>query len=110
MRGVNYAWGGRFHHILGKNDKGKAVEMLKELYENEFFSITTIGIGDSLNDLPMLRVVDRPIFLNKEDGAAPEIFLRVQGLSVIKGAGPKFWNQAILNIIKEVCPCSSSTG
>jgi mannosyl-3-phosphoglycerate phosphatase len=110
MRGVNYAWGGRFHHILGKNDKGKAVEMLKELYENEFFSITAVGIGDSLNDLPMLRAVDHPIFLNREDDATPEIFLQVQHLSVIKGAGPKFWNQAILNIIKEVCPCNSFTG
>ena len=51
---------------LGKNDKGKAVEILKELYENQFFSIFTIGIGDSLNDLPMLRAVDHPIFLKEK--------------------------------------------
>ena len=30
---MNCVWGGRFHHIVGKNDKGKAVEILKELYE-----------------------------------------------------------------------------
>src|SRR4030043_949420 len=66
-KGMNYVWGGRFHHILGKNDKGKAVEILKELYENEFFSITTVGIGDSLNDIPMLLAVDHPIFLKEGD-------------------------------------------
>ena len=72
-KGLNYVWGGRFHHILGKNDKGKAVEILKELYENEFFSISTVGIGDSLNDLPMLLAVDHPIFLRENGGPFAEI-------------------------------------
>jgi mannosyl-3-phosphoglycerate phosphatase len=54
QKGLRHVRGGRFHHILGRNDKGKAVEVLKELYENEFFSVATIGIGDSFNDLPML--------------------------------------------------------
>ncbi len=65
-KGMNYTWGGRFHHIFGKNNKGKAVEIFKELYENQFFSISTIGIGDSLNDLSMLSAVDHPIFLREE--------------------------------------------
>ena len=45
---MNYAWGGRFHHIFGNNDKGKAVTFMRKLFENEYFSITTLGIGDSL--------------------------------------------------------------
>src|SRR4030042_1693075 len=65
---MNCFWGGRFHHILGKNDKGKAVEILKELYENQFFSISTVGIGDSMNDMPMLLAVDHPIFLREKEG------------------------------------------
>ncbi len=101
-KGMNYAWGGRFHHILGKNDKGKAVEILKEFYENQFFSIFTIGIGDSLNDLPMLSVVDRPVFLKGEDSLSPDVLLPIQNLAIINGTGPQAWNEVILNIVNEL--------
>jgi mannosyl-3-phosphoglycerate phosphatase len=110
VKGLTYTRGGRFHHILGKNDKGKAIEILKELYEDEFFSIRTVGIGDSLNDLSMLRAVDHPVFFNKGEGAAPEKLLQIEKLTVIEGTGPTFWNEAILNLIKEVYPCNSSIG
>jgi mannosyl-3-phosphoglycerate phosphatase len=110
VKGLNYTRGGRFHHILGKNDKGKAIEILKEFYEDEFFSIRTVGIGDSLNDLSMLRAVDHPVFLHKEEGALPEKLHQIEKLTVIEGTGPTFWNEAILNMIKEVYPCNSSTG
>ena len=97
-KGMNYVWGGRFHHILGKNDKGKAVEILKELYENEFFSISTVGIGDSLNDLPMLLAVDHPIFLREEEDSSPEIPFK--NMIFAEGTGSKAWNEAILRVVK----------
>lgn len=101
-KGMNYVWGGRFHHILGKNDKGKAVEILKELYENQFFSIRTVGIGDSLNDLPMLSAVDRPIFLKEEGTLLPETFRSNRNLTIVDGTGPKAWNEAILHELNEL--------
>jgi len=101
-KGMNYVWGGKFHHILGKNDKGKAVVMLKELYENEFFSILTVGIGDSLNDLPMLSVVDRPVFLKGEDSLSLDALPPIQNFTIINGTGPQAWNEVILNIINEL--------
>ena len=101
-KGMNYAWGGRFHHILGKNDKGKAVEILKELYENQFFSILTVGIGDSLNDLPMLSLVDRPLFLKGEDSVSPEVLSPTQNFTIINGTGPQAWNEVVLNIVNEL--------
>jgi mannosyl-3-phosphoglycerate phosphatase len=103
-KGMTYAWGGRFHHLLGKNDKGKAVEILKELYENQFFSIVTIGIGDSLNDLPMLSVVDHPIFLKGEERVSVEALSPIQNCTVIHGTGPGAWNEAILGTIKSSSP------
>jgi mannosyl-3-phosphoglycerate phosphatase len=99
-KGMTYAWGGRFHHLLGKNDKGKAVEILKKLYENQFISISTVGIGDSLNDLPMLSVVDHPIFLKGEDCVSPEAFSPIQNCTVVHGTGPQAWNEAILSMVK----------
>jgi mannosyl-3-phosphoglycerate phosphatase len=99
-KGMTYAWGGRFHHLLGKNDKGKAVEILKKLYENQFFSIVTVGIGDSLNDLLMLSVVDHPILLKGEDRISAKVLSPIQNCTVIHGTGPRAWNEAILSRIK----------
>ncbi len=101
-KGMNYAWGGRFHHIFGKNDKGKAVEILKELYENQFFSISTVGIGDSLNDLPMLSVVDYPIFLKEKDSLLPETLSPIRNVTVMDGGGSEAWNEVILNLVNKL--------
>jgi mannosyl-3-phosphoglycerate phosphatase len=101
-KGMNYVWGGRFHHILGKNDKGKAVEILKELYENEFFAISTIGIGDSFNDLPMLAAVDHPIFIKEEGTLLPETLNSYRNLTIVNGTGPKTWNEAILHELNKL--------
>jgi mannosyl-3-phosphoglycerate phosphatase len=97
-RGLNYAWGGRFHHILGKNDKGKAAQILKELYEREFSSIQTVGIGDSLNDLPMLSAVDHPVFLKGEEDLSETS--SVKNLVLLDGTGPETWNKAILSVLR----------
>ncbi len=100
-KGMNYTRGGKFHHILGKNDKGRAVEILKELYESQFFSIFSVGIGDSLNDLPMLSSVDYPILLDEKD-SLPEDLSPVRHVRIVHGGGPKAWNEAILNVVKEL--------
>ena len=100
-RGMNYVWGGKFHHLLGKNDKGRGVEILKELFENEFFSISTLGIGDGPNDLPMLFVVDHPFFIKGEKTPLPESSSPIDNLTIIHGTGPHAWNQAILDFFRE---------
>jgi mannosyl-3-phosphoglycerate phosphatase len=99
-RGLHYVWGGRFHHILGKNDKGKAVKMLKGFYVKEFEKIVTVGVGDSLNDLPMLNVVDHPILLQGEEELSPGILSPIGNLTVAAGTGPQAWNEAILRILR----------
>lgn len=98
-KGMTYVWGGRFHHLLGKNDKGKAVQILKTLYKIEFFSIVTIGIGDSQNDLPMLSAVDQPIFLKREDDPLFTVPSEIRNLKVIEGTGPKAWAEALLRVL-----------
>jgi mannosyl-3-phosphoglycerate phosphatase family protein len=57
--------GGRYLHALGTCDKGKAVSILKNLYLIEFKKIISIGVGDSTNDLTMLKIVDKPFFVDK---------------------------------------------
>jgi mannosyl-3-phosphoglycerate phosphatase len=63
--GLCYTMGGRYLHALGNCDKGKATSILKNLYLKQFKTIFSIGVGDSANDLTMLKIVDKPFFVNK---------------------------------------------
>ncbi|MDP2690179.1 MAG: HAD-IIB family hydrolase, partial [Deltaproteobacteria bacterium] len=63
---------GRFCHILGPHDKGKAVSILKGLYGRLYGRITTIGLGNHENDLPLLREADYPVLVMNEDGSYAE--------------------------------------
>ena len=93
--GFNFTHGGRYYNIFGKNaDKGKAVKILAKLFKKEFGKIKTIGIGDSLNDLSMLKVVDVPILVKNKNGIwNPKI--RFQKLHRINGIGPEGWIKGI---------------
>ncbi|HML96010.1 MAG TPA: HAD-IIB family hydrolase [Thermodesulfobacteriota bacterium] len=97
-RGLRHTQGGRFHHILGQSDKGKAVSILKGLYVKEWGVVETVGIGDSLNDLPMLKTVDIPILVRKPDGGYDER-VSITGMAVADAPGPRGWNSAILKLI-----------
>jgi len=67
-QGFRCAHGGRYFHLTGNSDKGKAVAVLKGLYVERLGKVKTLGVGDSLNDLPMLEVVDTPIFVRETNG------------------------------------------
>jgi len=97
-RGVRWTRGGRFHHLTGRSDKGRAVGILADLYRSQYGVILTIGVGDSYNDLPMLGAVDRPILVKRPDGGYdPDVALA--GLTRADGIGPAGWNAAILPLV-----------
>jgi mannosyl-3-phosphoglycerate phosphatase len=89
---------GRIFHIMGDHHKGRAVTMLSRLYEQHFGPITTIGIGDNLNDLPFLLTVDRPVLVQKLSDP-PDEKVRIPGLVRTKGVGPQGWNEAVLQLL-----------
>jgi mannosyl-3-phosphoglycerate phosphatase len=106
-RGMHWTLGGRFYHVTGGHDKGIAVRRLSSLYEREYGSLLTIGLGDSLNDLPMLRAVDHPILVRKSNGSYdPAVSL--EGLEYAEGIGPEGWNRALLRLIDGKTPPPSS--
>jgi mannosyl-3-phosphoglycerate phosphatase len=93
--------GGRFYHLMGENDKGKAVLLLKDIYKKEFAQLKTIALGDSQNDLPMLKVVDYPILVQKPDGSYyPSV--KVENLIFAPGKGPSGWNDAVLKLLDKL--------
>lgn len=97
-RGLQWTQG-RFFHIMGNNDKGKAIKILKHLYRKSFGEIITIGLGDGFNDLPMLREVDYPVLMPKEDGSYdPRI--DIPNIRKAKEIGPAGWNEEVFLAIK----------
>ncbi len=94
--GLNWAYGGRLYHIMGGGDKGKAVEILSGLYRKMWGRLKSIGLGNSLNDLPMLSQVDIPILVQKRDYSWEDINL--PRLRKVQGVGPEGWSGAIVEI------------
>ena len=92
---------GRFYHILGDNDKGKAVKILMDYYKRDQEGVVTIGLGDSFNDLPLLQNVDYPVLVQKEDGSYEEK-VRLQNIIRADGIGPVGWNREVINLIRRI--------
>ena len=93
-------YGGRFMHLLGQADKGLAVKRIIDIYtqtrpESRY---CTIGLGDSLNDFDMLRVVDYPVLVKKHDGSY-EQRQPLPGVIFSPDIGPAGWNQSVLQIL-----------
>lgn len=104
-KGFNYTQG-RFFHILGNSDKGKAVSILIDLYRRKFKDIITVAIGDSPNDIPMLETVDYPVIVKKPDGCYDRQ-IDVPGLILAKGIGPEGWNRVVTGLVSSIISCVS---
>lgn len=92
--------GGRFYHVLGETDKGVAAEKIIELYRKVWpqIPVKTIGLGDSPNDIDLLRSVDIPILVKRPDGNYIDISLEKRVIFA-NGIGPEGWDDAIRNIL-----------
>jgi mannosyl-3-phosphoglycerate phosphatase len=98
--GLNLTKGGRFYHLLGQNDKGKAVRLLTKMYKQNWNTgFVTIGIGDSLNDLPMLKAVDIPVLVKQENNTYDKEILKRLKVQKARGIGPSGWNRAVLDLV-----------
>jgi mannosyl-3-phosphoglycerate phosphatase len=93
--------GGRFFHLIGENDKGKAVSYITDISRRAYAGIKTIGLGDSQNDLPMLQVVDYPVLVKKPDGSHDQT-ISLDNLIHSSGIGPAGWNDAVLKLLDEL--------
>lgn len=89
---------GRLFHIMGDHDKGRAVSLLRSRFERLHGAVVAAGLGDGLNDLPLLRAVERPVLVRKEDGSHDER-ITAPGLIKTRGIGPAGWNEAVLELL-----------
>jgi mannosyl-3-phosphoglycerate phosphatase len=70
--GLHFTIGGKYHHLMGNHNKGKAVLLLKEFFSKKFKQIRAVGVGNQLNDLEMLEAVDIPFFIAKPEEMGKE--------------------------------------
>jgi len=93
--------GGRFFHLMGENDKGKAFKLLTDIYRENTEHIETIALGDSLNDLPMLRAADHPVLVQRPDGSYdPDV--KLPHLNLAPGIGPTGWCEAVFELLNKL--------
>lgn len=93
--------GGRFHHLIGGNEKGKAVSYVADISRRAYDRIKTVALGDSQNDMSMLHAVDYPVLVQKPDGSFdPAISL--DNLIQAPGSGPEGWNHAVLQLLENL--------
>ncbi|MGB9765195.1 MAG: HAD-IIB family hydrolase [Candidatus Saccharicenans sp.] len=93
--GLKITEGGRFYHLTGDNDKGKAVCLLLKLYRLRFGSVVSLGLGDSANDWPMLKAVNYPVLVARPDGSYLELTRRQKNIYQTREPGPRGWAEAL---------------
>ena len=99
-KGLRCVAGGRLLHVTGNNDKGKAVEIITQLYRKKLGEIITVALGDSPNDFRMLAHVDYPILVRNHRGEH-DPRLTLPNLIKADGIGPEGWGKAVINFIQE---------
>jgi len=104
-RGLRWTKAGRLFHLTGDNDKGEAAELLMRCYHREqrlrfqTRAVKSVNIGDGMQDVPLLAVVDHPILLQKADGSFDSNVL-LPRLVRTRGMGPLGWNNAVLKLLR----------
>lgn len=90
--------GGRFLHINGATNKGIAQDWLTTLFKSVSRGlIQTIGLGDGMNDIPLLENVDIAVQVKSPAYDFPPLH-KTQNIIKTKLEGPAGWNRAILDI------------
>ncbi|WP_457642724.1 HAD-IIB family hydrolase [Persephonella sp.] len=99
--GLKITKGGRFYHLIGKGqDKGKAVVETISIFKKHTGQIKTVGVGDSKNDEPMLKIVDIPVLIPKINNTYENI--KIKGLIRASYPGSKGWNEVIGRLVDEL--------
>lgn len=94
--------GGRFIHILGNTDKGKATRWLRDFYSRySQANYKVLALGDGPNDIDMLMASDLAVMIKSPAHAFPSIH-RKDALIFTEAYGPQGWNEAIHRLKSEL--------
>ena len=99
-KNLQILYGGRFMHVLGNTDKGKALNFVKHgfMQKSKSNNYKTIAIGDTLNDEAMLIEADIKILVKRFNDEYDQR-VQIDNLIYSPYIGPKGWNHTILKIL-----------
>ena len=98
--GLTVTRGDRFYHVTGGHDKGKAVRELLALYRRKNVSLLSVGLGNSANDLPLLREADIAVLVRNPDGHWDlEVIERLPNVERSNAIGAQGWCEAVDKIM-----------
>ena len=96
--GLSCVSGGKFHTVMGQgSDKGVAVNVLTDLFNQEFGTVRTVGLGDSANDLPLLQAVDTGYLVQRSDRTW--LTANDECIQKVEGVGPEGWIKVAQSLI-----------
>lgn len=99
--GLRVLQGGRYHHLAGRTTKGDAVRKVCAFLRKKLGPVRSVGLGDSPNDLPMLKAVDLPVVVMRHGGFHhPQLQEGVPHALLAPGVGPVGWNAAVLELLE----------
>ncbi len=100
--GVRVMRGGRYDHAVIDADKGRASVALRHIFRKAHGPVTTMGLGDALNDVPLLRSVDLPVVVRgSSEEVTREVHQLVPWAEVTNARGPLGWQAAVLKVVAE---------
>jgi mannosyl-3-phosphoglycerate phosphatase len=105
VRGLRWTKCERFFHLRGDTERGEAAELLMRCYQRDQrlrpqrHPVESVGIGDSIADVPLLAVVDHPVLVQKPDGSFDTDVL-LPRLTRTQGLGPLGWTDAVLRLVR----------
>lgn len=102
-RGMNLLKGGRFYHVLGKCDKGSAMTWLSQQLEPLWGKPPVIvALGDSGNDLDMLKLAHWPVLVKSPKHPFPLVPQSAADIYYTDAYGPEGWKEAMEHHLKLV--------
>ena len=100
--GANVLVGGRFVHVSGAIDKGRALTWLVSQYQAQTFEkCISIAAGDSGNDIAMLEAADFALVIRSPAHDFPQL-KRIDGVVYSKEYGPQGWAEGIGQLLAEI--------